>query len=91
MKNKRIYDDDDGRTIADMSGVSAPSPVFGGYGKKNITQEEDEKPEVQPFDMTRQERKMYIFGALGAALLIAGAFIVGLGLAILLMVLAWSG
>ena len=90
MKNKRIYDDDDGRTIADMSGVGAPSPVFGGYGKKNITQE-DEKPEVQPFDMTRQERKMYIFGALGAALLIAGAFIVGLGLAILLMVLAWSG
>ncbi|MCH5201116.1 MAG: hypothetical protein J1F60_09160 [Oscillospiraceae bacterium] len=93
MKNKKIYDDDDGRTIADMSGVGVPSPVFGGFGKRNVTQEEGEqprKPEMQPFEMTRKERKMYIWGALGAALLIAGVFIVGLGLAILLMVLAWS-
>ena len=93
MKNKRIYDDDDGRTIADMSGVGAPSPVFGGYSERKARHEEVEKPhnsEMPPFDMTRQERKMYIFGALGAALLIAGAFIAGLGLAILLMVLAWS-
>ena len=96
MRKKKIYDDDDGRTIADMNGVGAPSAIFGGYVKKDVNRDENgsdgnKMPEVQPFDMTRKERKMYIFGALGAALLIAGAFIVGLGLAILLMVLAWSG
>ena len=90
MKNKRIYDDDDGRTIADMSGVGAPASMFGGIGKKKSRQEEGEEEKQPLLDITRQERRMYIFGALGAALLIAGAFIVGLGLAILLMVLLWN-
>lgn len=93
MKKKRkIYDDDDGRTIADMSGVGNPSPIFGGYieHKTEQTEQQDERPEMQPFDMTRKERGAYILGALGAALLIGMVFMVGLGLAILLMILVWS-
>ena len=94
MRKRKIYDDDDGRTIADMNGVGVPSAVFGRYGKNDGRDgnygDGNKMPEVQPFDMTRKERKMYIFGALGAALLIAGAFIVGLGLAILLMVIIWN-
>lgn len=90
MKNRKNYDDDDGRTIADMSGVGAPAPMFGGIGKKKMEQEQPEEEQTPPIDLTHKERRMYIFGALGAALLIAGAFIVGLGLAILLMLLVWN-
>ena len=88
MRKKKIYDDDDGRTIADMSGVGVPSPIFGGI-RENPQQEETENPS-QSFDMTRQERGAFILGAIGAGLLIALAFILGLGLAILLMILLWS-
>ena len=90
MKKRKEYDDDDGRTIADMSWVGAPAPMFGGLGKKKTGHDEPETEQTPPTDLTRKERRMYIFGALGAALLIAGAFIVGLGLAILLMLLIWN-
>ena len=88
MRKKKIYDDDDGRTIADMSGIGAPSPIFGGI-KENPRQEETDDP-PQSLNMTRQERGAFILGAMGAGLLIALAFILGLGLAILLMILLWS-
>lgn len=90
MKNKKIYDDDDGRTIADMSGVGAPASMLGAFGKKKPVQDEADSEQKPQLDLTHQERRMYIFGALGAALLIAGAFIVGLGLVILLLLLLWN-
>ena len=85
---RKIYDDDDGRTIADMSGVD------GGFsnplGKKKTTEEpKKENPQSEPI-MTKKETMWYVFGALKAALLIAGAFIVGLGAVILLMVTFWG-
>ena len=87
---RKIYDDDDGRTIADMSGVDGGfSNPFGK--KKKTVNEPDQKqnPHNEPI-MTKKETMWYVFGALKAALLIAGAFIIGLGLLIWLMLTVWG-
>lgn len=96
MKKRKVYEDDDGRTIADMSGVSRPSAFLPRREKapRQENREDSQKggflieENTQPF--TREERRMYIFAALRASMLIAGAFIVGLGAVILIMILAWS-
>ena len=91
MKKRREYEDDDGYTVADMSGISRP-PIFiprrekpqGQEKKENFLFEKSEEP------FTREERRIYAFAALKASLLIASAFILGLGVVILVLVLVWS-
>ena len=91
MKKRKVYEDDDGRTIADMSGVSNPSAFVPRREKPQGQDRENsflfEKHE-EPF--TREERRIYFLAALKASLLIGGAFIIGLGAVILIMVLVWS-
>ena len=90
-RQRRTYDDDDGRTIVDMSGVERPS-MFGHLPKSNkpdpvFSAPEDKKPE-RPWEdkgFNRGERRAAIGGALSAALLIGLAYIVGLGLLIVLL------
>ena len=97
-RRKKTYDDDDGRTIADMSGVSSqPSLIPGrpvGPKKQEHVPEEPERDE-RPWEknqdlMSKEDRRLYILGALKAALLIALAFIVGLGAFIALLIWLWS-
>ena len=92
--SRRTYDDDDGRTIADMSDVYVRTPL--GYrsldGKRRRETEPAKEEKKAPWEesgTSKEERRSYIWGALSAALLIALAFIVGLGLVILLIVLAF--
>lgn len=88
----RRKEEDDGRTIADMSQVERPSllghlPVGGhadGTGRDNT---QNGVPEQSPF--TKEERRWIVLGTLKAALLIGFAFIGGLGLVILLLMLIW--
>ena len=98
---KRTYDDDDGRTIVDMSGVERPN-MFGhlprseknqffaaDVAKKNraFSAPEPKKPD-RPWEdhsMSRSERGAAVRGALSAALLIGLAYIVGLGLLIAIL------
>ncbi len=94
-REKRKYEDDDGRIVADMSGLSSPSmggwlpPRRPGREKAQAQLQEDEHPlEDQP--LTWRERLWCTLGALGASLLIGLAFLVGLGLVILLLLLLWS-
>ena len=92
MKERKEYDRDDGHTVADMSGISRP-PAFIPRRAKPQRQEEEnsflfEKKDETP--LTPEERRMYVFAALKASLLIAAAFIAGLGAVILVMVLAWG-
>lgn len=97
-RRKKVYDDDDGRTIADMSGLS-PQPLFiprlpSGTKKPEPRREETEEEE-RPWEkdrntVSKEERWWYMLGALKAALLIALAFIVGLGLCIVLLIWLWS-
>ena len=93
MKKRREYEDDDGRTIADMSDISRPSAFLPRREKPRGQKQEDsflfeKKEREQPF--TPEERRMYVLAALKASLLIAAAFIAGLGAVILVMVLAWG-
>ncbi len=109
-------DDDDGRTVADMSGVSGPG-LFGGLfgrrlkdvrssGRKKPSPDagDQERPDIfvsesaqtekspsaldQP--MTPEERRMYMLGAIKAAVLIGLVYIVGIGGFVLLLLFVWD-
>ncbi len=96
-KKDKVYEDDDGRTIADMSGVDHPSsflPRFpsgddGKSGHRDISSGEDDRP-WENSSLTKEERRAYILGALGAALLIGGIFIIVLGLLIWALLALWT-
>ena len=93
-RDKRDFEDD-GRTITDMSALERPS-LFGHLPRrgKRPGQAEQTAPELfheeNKEQVDPQIRKWYILGALKAGLLIGLAFIVGLGLLILLMLLLWG-
>ena len=92
MNKRREYRDDDGRSIADMSGVERPR-LFTVPSRENAEKNADEEPAARPAlenpasAMSKSDRRAFIWGAIGAGLLIALAFIVGLGLVILLITL----
>lgn len=89
--------EDDGRTIADMSGVTRPS-MFGHMPSvlrherqtKQAETPEKEHPPWEEQSLTRREQLGYVLGAMGAALCIGLIYIVVLGLIILLMVVCWT-
>lgn len=84
-RRDRVYDDDDGRTIADMSDVYS-NPVLIPRRKRN---RHTEPPKPSGEDWDPQDRKVYIFAALRAALMIAMVYAVGFGLLIGLLLLIW--
>lgn len=92
---RRPFEDDDGRTVADMSSFEQRTP-FGfrqSRDKKNAAKETD--TESRPWEknrISRETQKGVIWGALSASLLIALAFIVGLGIVIALFcwIFAWK-
>ncbi len=99
MGRREEWGDDDGRVIADMSGIERPRLFFPRAGKTaeppdpprqkgNSGEERGWREEGQA--LTPQERRIYIFAALKAALLIALAFIAGLGLAVWIMLWIWT-
>ena len=92
MKKKQ-YDDDDGRTIADKSGVG-PRNIFlprRPEWEENKDIEGQESGEVPREELLQgKDRRAFIFGALGAALAIAAVFLAGLALVIFLMIFFWS-
>ena len=90
-KRQREEFEDDGRTIADMSGVGH-QPVFLPRRPQRRTPDRTEDDRAAPPReedlLTPQERRWYVLGALKAALLIGLVFIVGLGLVVLLFLWA---
>jgi len=74
---RREYDDDDGHVIAPMNVEGMP-----WYRKDPVGA--NTEPQKEP-EYTKEQTWYIIAGTLKAALLIAGAFIVGLGLFILLL------
>lgn len=90
--NKKQYDDDDGRVIADMSDVGRQPlliPRFDHLHKSERRdmgrEEETEKRPEYEVQYTSEERRAMIGGTLAAALLIGGVFIVCIGLLIFFM------
>jgi hypothetical protein len=95
MKSRKSSWEDDGRTVADMSGVSGPSMFVPR--KSSAQKESQPRPDIKSSDRpwedqpySRKERILLVLGALKATLLIAGAFLLGLGLAIYLMLRLWT-
>ena len=72
MAKKKFYDDDDGRTVADMSGVERRPLVIPRPPKKGKkeAEEAEEKQEVY----TAEQKRALIGGSLGAALLVLALF-----------------
>lgn len=92
MSKRREYDDDDGRQIADMSGVERPHLFTVPKRKAAETSDDAESPAKPEWEnpassMPKDDRRAFIRGALTASLLIALAFLAGLGLVILLITL----
>ena len=93
-RRERVHEEDDGRTIADMSDLARPGML--GFRKPRQTsapspaapeQPSADEPwrEAEPI-MTPEERRWYVLGAMKAALLIGMAFVVGIGLVVRLFV-----
>ena len=91
MAEKPIYEEDDGRTVADMSGVE--SPGLFRFRRGTAPEVPAEKRESKPWEtdeMSADDRRVYIFAALRASLMIAAVFIGGLGLGAWLLLKLWS-
>ncbi|MCR5781521.1 MAG: hypothetical protein K6G90_02170 [Clostridia bacterium] len=84
MKN-RGYEDDDGRTIADMSDVSRQPLILPRLPKKQKPAENE--PET---DLSKNERRAYVRGALGAGLAIGGVFVAAGAAVIALLLAVWK-
>lgn len=99
-KQRKQYDDDDGRTIVDMSGVTRPnlwSFRFPGEmrDRKNGKDKEDPREKAakeaagkaDPFhsQLTKEDRRAYILVAIGSALGIAAVFGVVFAIAIIII------
>ena len=83
--------EDDGRTIADMSGVVRPNlvaPRRSERPERRGPERRDDRPGESPF--TPRERRIAAWAALKASLLIGMCYIVGLGAAILIMIWIWT-
>ena len=76
-RKPRVYDDDDGHTIADMNVEGMP---WYDRAKRDRTEDGKAKP-----PMDRSQRQATIFAVVAAALLIALAFGVGYFILIFLM------
>ncbi len=96
-KKDRFYEDDDGRTIADMSGIE-PQPLLIPRIRRRRDRADFKEPDApeandRPWDtsgeLTREERNAAVFGALKAGVLIALVFLAAGALAILAMQALW--
>ena len=99
MAARRAWDDDDGRVIADMSDIGRPALFLPHTGQRKDAaparetqepREQRERPWETESGFTPQERRMYLFGAIKASLLIALVYIVGLGAAVWLLLQLWT-
>ena len=95
---KKKYDDDDGRTIFDMSAVEKPNlfsfnpPYMDEERPRKKGDDEPSAASDRPWEssddvMPREMRRAYVWGALKASLLIASAFVAGIGVVVYLITL----
>ena len=97
MKKDDFYEEDDGRTIADMSGIERQQTFLPHFHRKRSDFSAPDAPRAndRPWEsaageLTREERNAAIRGALKAGILIALAFLAGGALLILAMQVFWG-
>lgn len=83
MKNKNVSEDDN-RVIADMSMIEKPTFTGALFGRRFESTEKEKKPQK----FSKEDRRAYILGAMGASLLLvlvyAVVFAAAIGLIIFL-------
>lgn len=97
MKKNKQYDDDDGRTIADMSDIGG-QPFFLPRRPARSKENGPEQKSGGGFpgfdeagnEVPKEERNIWIFAALKAGLLIALAYILGAAALIGFLLLIWQ-
>ena len=82
MRRKEPFEDD-GRTVADMSGLYDERSHF-------LRRKPDADPSGQPVQYTRKERLWAMLGAAKAVLVIAGAYLIGLAILLVILFLIWK-
>ena len=85
MRRREPFEDD-GRTIADMSGI-APQPTILPRRKSRKVPETNSG---EGLELTRKEKRWAVLGAMKAVLLIAGAYLLGLGILLGILFLIWK-
>ena len=91
---KRDDFEDDGRTIADMSGIG-PAPTLRPHRRKadapppEPAQQAADRPWEEDPQLTGKERLWAILGALKATLLICGVYLLGLLALLALLFTLW--
>lgn len=96
---KKEYDEaEDERVVADMSGIERRNLFFGRRPKGTRAELQDvpharrnpSAPYQQEEEISSEQRRWYILGALKASLMIGAVYAIGFGIVILLMILIWS-
>jgi hypothetical protein len=99
----RDYDDDDGRVVADMSGIDDRSLVgrWLGLPEGKISRSRREMPDspqqmqakrADPYgagEMDTEERRVFIFGAMKASLMLGMVYLVIFAIVIGILVFIW--
>ncbi|MBQ7637871.1 MAG: hypothetical protein IJS90_03105 [Clostridia bacterium] len=75
MSKKNSDFEDDGRTVADMSGIERQRIFLPRLPKKKQDDKWEIRQESESEKMSREDRRIYLLGSLSASLLIAGIFI----------------
>ena len=88
---KKTYDDDDGRTIANMNVDGMPWYQAPAREKPESTGPGDggSSEKKEPLELTKEESRAMYWGMIKAALLIGGIFIVAALLFILFCIFVW--
>ena len=88
MAKKKVYDDDDGRVIANMNVDGMPWSMSDVLSRRKKS---DEKLQSQQdfSDMSKEDTREIVKGAVKAGLLIAGVFLVAAFLFILFCIHVW--
>jgi len=94
---RKKYDDDDGRTIADMSGIESRSFVSALNGIRSQKKTEENAKAISEetgsqgvgLEEDKKVRRSYTLGAIGAALLIGAVYLVIFLIVILILLLVW--
>lgn len=90
MKKHEPFEDD-GHTIADMSGIGH-APMLRPHRRKASAQTPElsnDRPWEQEPEWTAKEKLWAVLGVLKATLLIAGVYLVGLGVLLAALFLLW--
>lgn len=83
-KQRKQYDDDDGRVIASMNVDGMP------WYQRSQRFDRNKREQASDFsDLTKEESREIVKGAMKAALLIAGVFILAMLLFILFCLYVW--